>query len=191
MEEISKPDIVVNDSLKAEYKERIHNKFRGLRLNYLRLLAMMSSQTINSQTHVDAFDMLCLRLNAVVQRTKYLDSIESFLLPNYFFPYEVWWFRQQFWTAFNNAVTYFGPSSYAAHSLCYFRIVESVVLNVHRGQYPHQSILAPICAVIMFDRYWLTILDCSEEYDRLIDTAVRTCDAMINNIIAHSISQLR
>ena len=73
--------------------------FAAFRMMWDRCTSWLSSRAMAASTKDPVFDSLTARMQAVVQRTTFLDCLPR-LLKEHFEPYEAWWFRDQLWAAY-------------------------------------------------------------------------------------------
>ena len=109
-----------------------------------------------------AFELV-KRLRNIAERSLYIDSLESKLIPDYFEPLELWYFHDYFLDSYLRTMRDFSPESVAAVS--FFRIPEFAVRNLHA--------------------------DCPEERSVLLEAAVSVADQMSLELASHFMALTR
>jgi hypothetical protein len=93
-------------------------------------VAMLLSGKFGKEGNSDAFDALINRMRAVVERTTFIDSLPD-LIREYAEPFECWFFRVPYFSAFASAVQFTGNYLYPYQSLTYFRSLQYIHYNFH------------------------------------------------------------
>jgi len=146
-----------NSNVQSKESTSILGKLRTRCEQLLAYVLQKSSADRSAPIPTGIAEDLTKRLRGIIERSLIADSLESYLMPTYFDPIEIWYFQDYFLDAYMRTLKDF--SADCCSSLYFFRIVSRAAYNLHP--------------------------DCPGEYEQFYNKSTSVCDQMILEYTGH------